>query len=137
LIYLAVYGFFNRGGAGITLGLLMTLKIAFGVCLVLAQQRFLQNRGLVLMVLTSFAATAIISFLHGLVPGFLVSITDAIGAIIVAIPAVIWAIFLLFGSLGSLSPWPLHRPPSARLQQNRGFEPRQVELLSPSPRAAK
>jgi hypothetical protein len=102
LIYLAVYGFFNRGGAGITLGLLMTLKIAFGVCLVLAQQRFLQNRGLVLMVLTSFVATAIVSFLHGLVPGFLASITDAIAAIIVAILAVIWAIFLLFGSLGSV-----------------------------------
>jgi hypothetical protein len=102
LIYLAVYGFFNRGGAGITLGLLMTLKIAFGVCLVLAQQRFLQNKGLVLMVLTSFVATVIVSFLHGLVPGFLVSITDAIAAIIVAILAVIWAIFLLFGSLGSV-----------------------------------
>ena len=102
LIYLAVYGFFNRGGAGITLGLLMTLKIAFGVCLVLAQQRFLQNKGLVLMVLTSFVATAIVSFLHGLVPGFLASITDAIAAIIVAILAVIWALFLLFGSLGSV-----------------------------------
>jgi MFS superfamily sulfate permease-like transporter len=51
----------------------MTLKIPFGVCLVLAQQRFRQNKGLVLMVLTFFVATAIVSFLHGLVPGFLVS----------------------------------------------------------------
>jgi hypothetical protein len=40
-------------------------------------------------------ANLIISFLHGFVPIILVSITDAIGAIIVGILAVIWAIILL------------------------------------------
>ena len=102
IAYLAVWGFFNRGGAGATLGLLMTLKVAAGVCLVLAHPRFLQNKGLVLLVFTSLLATAVVSFLHGLVPIILVSITDAIGAIIVAVLALIWALVLLVGALVSI-----------------------------------
>lgn len=102
LAYLAVYGFFNRGGASVILGLILTLKIAFVVCLVLAQQRMLQNKGLVLMILTSFLATVVVSILHGIVPGFLVSITDVVAAIVAAILAAIWAIFMLVFSLSSV-----------------------------------
>jgi hypothetical protein len=102
LAYLARYGFFNTGLAQGTLALLMTLKVAFVVALLLAQQRFLQNKGLVLMILLSFVATVIVTFLHGLVPRFLVSITDAIAAIIVGIIAVIAALVLLIGSVGSV-----------------------------------
>lgn len=99
LAYLAIYGFFNRAGANVVLGLTLSLKIAAVVCLVLAQQRFLQNRGLVLLILTSLLAALIVGFLHGLVPVILVSITDAIAAIIVSILALIWALFMLIGSL--------------------------------------
>ena len=102
IAYLAVWGFFNRGGAAGTLGLLMTFKLAAGVCLVLAHQRFLQNKGLVLLFLTSLLANAVVSFLHGLVPGILVSITDAVGAIIVSILGLIWAVLLLVGALVSI-----------------------------------
>jgi hypothetical protein len=82
LVYMAIYGFFNRGGASVTLSLLMALKVGFVLSLVMAQQRFLQNKGLILLILTSFAATMITGFFHGVVPLFLVSITDAIAAII-------------------------------------------------------
>ncbi len=102
IAYLAVYGFFNRGGASGVLALLMLLKLGMGASLILAQQRFLQNKGLVLLILTSLLCNVIIGFLHGLVPIILVSITDAIGAICVAILAIIWAIFLLIGSVGSI-----------------------------------
>lgn len=102
LAYLAVYGSFNRSGASAALGLLMVLKIAFAACLLLSQERFLQNKGLVALILTSLAGNVVISFLQGLVPGFLVSITDDVAAIVVAILAVLWAIFLLIGSLGSI-----------------------------------
>lgn len=102
IAYLAVWGFFNRAGASGTLGLLMLLKVVAAVCLVLAHQRFLQNKGLVLLVLTSLLANALVSFLHGFVPIVLVSITDALGAIIVAILALIWAVVLLIGSLVSI-----------------------------------
>lgn len=102
IAYLAVWGFFNRAGASGTLGLLMLLKVVAAVCLVVAHPRFLQNKGLVLLVLTSLLANAIVSFLHGFVPIVLVSITDALGAIIVAILALIWAVVLLIGSLVSI-----------------------------------
>lgn len=102
IAYLIIYGFFPRGAASATLALLMSLKIGFGVALVLAQQRFLQNKGLVLLVITSLLANVIVSFLHGIVPGILVSITDGIAGVIVAILALIWAIVLMFGALLSL-----------------------------------
>jgi hypothetical protein len=102
LTYLAIFGFFDRAGAGIALSVLMLLKLGFVVVLVLAQPRFLQNLGLVLLVLTSLLATVIVGFLHGIVPRFLVSITDAIAAIAVAVLAVIWAVVLLTGALPAI-----------------------------------
>ena len=102
IAYLAIWGFFNRGGAAATLGLLMSLKVSAGICLALAHPRFIQNKGLVLIFLTSLLATAVISVLHGWVPLMLVSITDAIGAIVVAILGLIWAVVLLIGSLVSI-----------------------------------
>ena len=100
--YLAIYGNFDRSGANITLSLIMTLKIAFVVFLILAHQRFLQNKSLVLLTLTSLIANLIISFLHNLMPGILVSITDTIGAIIVAILALIWAVVFIIGAIVSI-----------------------------------
>ncbi len=102
IVYIGVYSDFEVGPARITLGTLMTLKIAFVVFLILAHQRFLENKGLVLIILSSLLATIIVSFLHGFVPKFLVSITDDIAAIIVAIIAAIWALFFLLGSIPSI-----------------------------------
>ena len=99
IAYLAIYGDFDRSGANITLSLIMLLKIGYCIFLVLAHQRFLQNKSLVLLTLTSLLANIIISFLHNFVPGVLVSITDAVGAIVVAILALIWAIVFLIGSI--------------------------------------
>jgi hypothetical protein len=102
LAYLAIYGFFDRAGASVTLSLLMLLKLGFAVCLVLAHQRFLQIKRIVALVLTTLLANVVVSFLHGLVPGFLVSITDAIAALIVDVLALIWAVVMLIFSLVSI-----------------------------------
>jgi hypothetical protein len=99
IVYMIIYGFFDRSGASAVLALLMVLKLGFAASLVAAQQRFLQNTGLVLIIITSLIGNVIISFLHGLVPKFLVSITDGIAAIVVAVLAVLWALFLFIGSL--------------------------------------
>ena len=100
--YLAIYGNFDRSGANITLSLIMTLKIVFVVFLILAHQRFLQNKSLVLLTLTSLIANLIVGFLLNFVPGFLVSITDTVGAIVVAILALIWAIIFIIGAIISV-----------------------------------
>jgi hypothetical protein len=99
IVYLAVFGDFGRNQAAIILSVLLAAKIAFGVLLILAHQRFLQNKGLVLLVVTSLIANVVISILHGLVPIVLVSVTDAIAAIIVSVLAVVWAIGLLVGAI--------------------------------------
>lgn len=99
IAYLILFGSFDRSGAAVALSLIMVLKLAFAACLVLAHQRFLQNKGLVLLILTSLAATLIIGFLQGLVPAFLVSIMDAIAAIVVGILALLWAVWFLVRSI--------------------------------------
>ena len=102
IAYLAIYGFFNRGGAATVLGVTMVMKIGFVVCLILAQQRFLQNRGLVLLIICSLVANIVVSFLHGFVPLPLVSITDAIGAIIMGICGCVWWLLALIGAIPAI-----------------------------------
>jgi hypothetical protein len=99
IIYLAVWGDFPRDAAAIILALLLVLKLAMAVCLVLAHQRFLTLFGLIGLVITSLVLNIVIAFLHDLPPGFLVSVTDAVAAIIVAILAIIWAILLIVGGV--------------------------------------
>ena len=99
IIYLAVWGDFPRDAAAITLGLLLVLKLVMAVCLVLAHQRFLTLFGLIGLVITSLVLNIVIAFLHDLPPGFLVSVTDAVAAIIVAILAIIWSILLIIGGV--------------------------------------
>jgi hypothetical protein len=102
IAYLAIWGFFPRGEAAVLLSLLMFLKLAFCAFLVLANQRFLMMKGLMALVLTSLVCTLLIAFLQGLVPIILVSIFDDIGALIVAIIAIIWGIILLILSIPSI-----------------------------------
>jgi hypothetical protein len=90
------------GTAYAALSLIMLLKIVFAVCLVLAQQRFLQNKGLVLIICTSFLANLLVVFLYGFVPGFLVSIADVIAALVICILAIIWGIVYLIGGVVSV-----------------------------------
>ena len=93
---------FSLNGARTVVGTLMTLKLVFVVLLLLAHQRFLQNKGLVLIILTSLLANLILSFLHGIVPKLLVNITDAIAAIIIGILAAIWALVFLIGAIPAI-----------------------------------
>jgi hypothetical protein len=99
IAYLAVWGDFPKAGAATVLALLMALKIGASICLPIAHQGFLKDKGLIILILTSFVATIIVSFLHGLVPFPLVSITDALAAIVVGIIALIWAIVILVNSI--------------------------------------
>lgn len=102
LAYLAVWGFFPVGDAAVLLGLVLLLKLVWAGLLVLAQPRFLQNKGLVLLMLTTLLGTVLLEFLHRLVPGILVSITDDLGALVFAVVAIVWALVLLIGSIPAI-----------------------------------
>jgi hypothetical protein len=102
LAYLAIWGFFPVGKASVIIGLLMFLKLAWAVLLIIAQPRFLQNKGLVVLILTSLVCTVCLEFLHGLVPLILVSIVDDVGAIIFSITGIVWGIVLLVGAIPAI-----------------------------------
>ncbi len=102
IVYLAMFGDFDTKSAAIVLSLIMTCKLAFAGCLVFAHQRFLQNKGLVVIIVFSLLTNVLIAFLHGMVPGFLVSITDTVGALVLAVIAAIWGLVFLLGSISSV-----------------------------------
>jgi hypothetical protein len=121
IVYLAVFGDFARSAAAAVLFVLLVLKVVMAVCLVLAHRRFLTNKGLVLLVITSLIANVVVSILHGFVPRVLTSVTDAIAAIIVGIIGVIWAIALLIGSIiGIIRVLQLNKP---KLPEPAGITP--------------
>ena len=101
-VYMAVFGSFPKGSAAITLALLMTLKLVAALVLFLGNLNILKSKSTILLFATSILLTFVISFLHGLMPGFLVSITDGVGAIIAYIVAIIWAIIFLVGGIISV-----------------------------------
>lgn len=101
-VYMALFGTFDRGGAAITIGLVMALKLAAALCLALYTLQVLKSKSLVLLVACSIVLTLVLSFLHGLVPGFLVSITDAIGAIVALVVGLLWAIYYLVSGIVSI-----------------------------------
>ncbi|MFG3698078.1 hypothetical protein ACGF5C_09185 [Micromonospora sp. NPDC047620] len=102
LAYLALWGFFPVGDASVLLGLVLLLKLAWAGLLVAAQPRFLQNKGLVLLALTTLLCTVVLEFLHRLVPVILVSVVDDLGALVFAVVALVWALVLLIGSIPAI-----------------------------------
>lgn len=103
IAYFIIYGDFDRVGAGVALGLIMTLKLFAAGFLIFAHQGFLQNKGLVLIFATSFALTFVVGLLHSLVPGVFVSITDAVAGIVAGIVAAVWAGVFFGGSVFSVA----------------------------------
>ncbi|OWU97079.1 hypothetical protein B5D80_32180 [Micromonospora wenchangensis] len=99
LAYLALWGFFPVGEASLLLGLVLALKLVWAGLLLLAQPRFLQNKGLVLLALTTLVCTVVLEFLHRLVLVILVSILDDVGALVFAVVALVWGLVLLVGSV--------------------------------------
>ncbi|HKC03374.1 MAG TPA: hypothetical protein VKC17_08730 [Sphingomicrobium sp.] len=99
IAYLVAWGHFARGAATTTLALAMLLKIAFLILLVIAHQRFLQNKGLLVLVGLSLGLTWLIGFVHALLPIFLVSIGDQLMALVICIIAAIWLALLLIGAI--------------------------------------
>jgi len=99
IAYLVAWGDFAVGAAASTLALVMLLKIVFCICLVLAQQRFLENKGLVILVCLSLGLTWVTAFVHALLPGVLVSIGDAAVALVITIIAAIWLLIMVIGSI--------------------------------------
>jgi hypothetical protein len=99
LAYLAIWGFFPTGEAALVLGLLLALKIALVALLIAAQQRFLQIKGLMLLIVVSVVLQLILGLIHGFLPGPVVAIGDQLWALVTAVVGIIWALVMLIGSI--------------------------------------
>jgi hypothetical protein len=99
---LAGFANFPKSAMLALLSTVMLLKIGMAVALVLAQQRFLENKWLVFLILTSLVANVIVSFLLGFVPRFLTSITDAVAALVVGILGAIWMLVLVIFAIPAI-----------------------------------
>jgi hypothetical protein len=99
LAYLVIFGSFDTGSSALITTVVMVLQIVGAICLILAQERFLKSKGLVLLFATAILLTFVVSLLHSIVPGILVSITDAVGAIIIGIIGAIWSLVVLIGGI--------------------------------------
>lgn len=102
LAYFAAYADFPKNAAVAALSFVMILKLLFLVLLALAHPGYLKNRGLVIMIGLSLLATWLTSFLIALPPGFLSSITDAVGALITAIIGFIRLVMMFIMSIGAV-----------------------------------
>jgi hypothetical protein len=102
IAYGVMFGHFDRSGAAITLGILMVLKLAAACLLVLHSLQTLKSKALVLLFAFSILLTLLLSFLHGLVPGFLVSITDAIGGLVALVVGIVYAVYYAVSSIRSV-----------------------------------
>jgi hypothetical protein len=102
IVYFALWSSFDTTGARIALSLIMTLKLGFAACLVIAHQGFLKMKGLLLIIITSLVATLVLAFLQGFVPGFLVTPADDIGAIIICVLVIIWGLVYAIGGVISV-----------------------------------
>ncbi len=102
LAYLAAFGFFDVDASSAALVAILVFLIVGAVFLVVAQQRVLTSKRLMFFVFLVLGLTLVTLILHTIVPGFLVSITDALAALITAIVAVIWGIAMLIGGIIAL-----------------------------------
>lgn len=99
ITYLVRWGFFPRGEAQLMLGILLFLKIVMFLSLFAASPRIVKNKGMMAMIGTSVVLQLLIGLLLSIVPLPLVSITDAIAALVVLIVGIVWAVVILVGSL--------------------------------------
>jgi hypothetical protein len=92
IVYIALWGSFDTADAATVLATITFFKLACAVLLVIAQQDYLKSTRFIILLLLSLLLDLLLSFLQGLPPGVLVSVTDAIGAIVISIVAIIYAL---------------------------------------------
>jgi hypothetical protein len=99
IAYFAAFGDFPTVRARVLLGLVMALKLCGLATMVVARPGLVGNKGFMLLLGCSIGLGFVLSLLHAIPPGFLVSITDAIGALLAAIVAAVWLVVFLIGAL--------------------------------------
>lgn len=99
LAYLDLFANFPKQRAIAALSFILLLKVFFLVMLALTHPGYLKRKGLLILIGLSMLATWLTSTLIAWPPGFLSSITDAVGALVTAVIAFVWLIVTLIASI--------------------------------------
>lgn len=102
IAYLAVWGDFDVAGAKVVLALTMVLKLVGIGFMVFASPAFLKNKGFMALAICSLGLSFVLGLLHTWPPGILVSITDAVGALVATVVLIVWTLLLLIGSIPAI-----------------------------------
>jgi hypothetical protein len=102
IAYFALWGNFDTATSRALLAAVMSLQVVGLVAVLLVNPTLLKNVWLVLLAGTVVLMTIVLGFLHALPPSFLVSITDAIGAIVAGILTAVWMLFFIVSGLFTL-----------------------------------
>lgn len=102
IAYLAIWGDFETGKAHVLLATVMLFKLIGAGLLLFSRPFFLKNLGFVLLLATTLLGTLLLEILQSWFPVFLVSITDAIGAVIIGVLAAIWLVVFLIGAIPAI-----------------------------------
>ena len=102
LAYLAIWGDFDTGKGHALLAAVMLFKLVGAGLLLCARPLFLKNLGFLLLLTTSLVATLLLMILMSWFPGLLVSITDAIGALVIGVLAAVWLVVFLIGAIPAI-----------------------------------
>lgn len=99
IAYLAKWAAFPRGSATTLLGIALVCRLGFFGFALAASPRLLKQKAFMAMAITGLLLQLMVGLMHGLVPLPVVSIIDAVAALIVAIVAIVWAAIVAVGSL--------------------------------------
>jgi hypothetical protein len=95
LAYFAAWGNFPTPSARTALALVMSLKLIGLGLIVVSNLTLLKNKFFVLVCACSIGLTFLLGLLYAFPPRFLVSITDAVGALVAAIVAIVLMVVVL------------------------------------------
>lgn len=99
IAYFALWGSFDTDASRTLLAFVMGLQIVGVIAILAVNPTLLKNIWLMLLIGSSLLMTFVLGILHAFPPSFLVSITDAIGAIVAGILSAIWMIIFLVGAV--------------------------------------
>jgi hypothetical protein len=100
--YLALFGHFDTAASREILSVIMCLKLIGLALILLGVPSLLRNRKLLILVCVSLGFTFVLGLVDAYVPGFLISLFDALAGVVIGAYGLVRFVLLAFAGLSSL-----------------------------------
>lgn len=105
LVYIAIWGTFDRETAETLLGAALVARVVAAAAILCHRPSARLLRHLLPLFVSGVGCAALLSFLHGAVPMLLVSLLDALAAVIIAIVGLVWGVVFAWRGLDGTLKW--------------------------------